>query len=210
MNKDPSAFMLEEYTQTNLGFFHLQDKINDWLKTFIALYGIPFTVLAAVIGIGDAIDSLDLFALPGIVAFLLAVIALLGLFVAMMIVSMRMEMILYKRAVNDVRRYFAEIGKGDSGILGIADFLILPTSDLYPPFYEPWRDTFWQVLFIGFLDSLTLYIAIANLVSLDLVVLTIPAALYWAFHWFAYWATARRRESQWHPLHPANLQSSNY
>ena len=210
MNKDPSDFMLEEYSQTNLGFFHLQDKINDWFRTFIALYGIPFTVLAAVIGIGDAIDSLDLFDLPGIVAILLAVIALLGVFVAMMIVSMRMEMILYKRAVNDVRRYFAEIDTGNSGISGISDFLILPTSDLYPPFYEPWRDTFWQVLFIGFLDSLTLYIAIANLVGLDLVVLTIPAALYWALHWIAYWATARRRESQWHALHPANLQSANY
>jgi hypothetical protein len=63
---------------------------------------------------------------------------------------------------------------------------------------------------MGFLDSLTLYVAIANLVSPDLVVLTIPAALYWALHWFAYWATARRRESQWHALHPANLQSANY
>ena len=210
MNKGPSDFMLEEYTQTNLGFFHLQTKINDWFKTFIALYGIPFTVLAAVIGLGDPIDSLDPFDLPGIVAFLLAVIALLGCFVAMMIVSMRMEMILYKRTVNVVRRYFAEIEKGNSGNLGIASFLILPTSDLFPPFYEPWRDTFWQVLFIGFQGSLTLYIAIANLVSLDLVVLTIPAALYWALHWFGYWVTARRRESQWHTLHPANLQSANY
>jgi hypothetical protein len=207
MNKDPSDFMLEEYSQTNLGFFHLQDKINDWFKTFIALYGIPFTVLAAVIGLGDAIDSLDPFDLPGIVAFLLAVIALLGLFVAMMIVSMRMEMVLYKRAVNDVRRYFADIDRGKTAISG---FLILPTSDLYPPFYEPLRDTFWQVLFIGFLDSLTIYIALTNLVSLDLVVLTIPAAFYWALHWFAYWATARRRESQWNALHPANLQSVNY
>jgi len=207
MNKDPSDFMLEEYSQTNLGFFHLQDKINDWFKTFIALYGIPFTVLAAVIGLGDAIDSLDPFDLPGIVAFLLAVIALLGLFVAMMIVSMRMEMVLYKRAVNDVRRYFADIDRGKTAISG---FLILPTSDLYPPFYEPLRDTFWQVLFIGFLDSLTIYIALTNLVSLHLVVLTIPAAFYWALHWFAYWATARRRESQWNALHPANLQSVNY
>src|SRR4030065_1958830 len=113
MNKDPSDFMLEEYSQTNLGFFRLQGKINDWFKTFIALYGIPFTVLAAVIGLGDVINSLDLFDLPGIVAFLLAVIALLGCFVAMMIVSMRMEMILYKRAVNAVPRYFAEVGKGN-------------------------------------------------------------------------------------------------
>jgi hypothetical protein len=210
LNKDPSAFMLEEYVQTNLGFFHLQDKINDWFKTFIALYGIPFTVLAAVIGLGQSTDILDLFALPGIVAFLLAVIALLGLFVAMTIVSMRMEMILYERAVNDVRRYFAEIGKRKRGSLGISDFLILPTSDLFPPFYEPWRDTFWQVLFIGFLDSLTLYVAIANLVSLDPLVLPIPAALYWALHWFGYWATARARESQWHALHPKNLQTANY
>jgi hypothetical protein len=210
MNKDPSDFMIEEYSQTNLGFFHLQDKINDWFKTFIALYGIPFTVLAAVIGIGDAIDRMDLFQLPGIVAFLLAVIALLGVFVAMTIVTMRMEMILYKRAVNDVRRYFAEVDKGKRSIARISDFLILPTSDLYPPFYEPWRDTFWQVLFIGFLDSLTLYIALANLVRLDLLVLTLPAGLYWALHWFAYWATARKRESLWHALHPANLQSVNF
>src|SRR3990172_8483593 len=126
MNQDPSAFMLEEYTQTNLGFFHLQDKINDWFKTFIALYGVPFTVLAAVIGIGDGIEGMNLFELPGIVVFLLAVIAFLGFFVAMMIVNLRMEMILHKRAVNDVRRYFAQIDTGDPRI---ADFLVLPTSD---------------------------------------------------------------------------------
>jgi hypothetical protein len=94
MSKDPSDFMLEEYVQTNLGFFHLLDKINDWFKTFIALYGIPFTVLAAVVGIGDGISSVEIFGLPAIVAFLLAVIAFLGFFVAMMIISMRMEMIL--------------------------------------------------------------------------------------------------------------------
>ena len=210
MSKDPSDFMLVEYSQTDTGFFNLQDKINDWFKTYIALYGIPFTVLAAVIGIGDAAKSVDLFDLPGIVALLFSIIALLGFFVAMTIVSMRMEMILYKRAINVIRRYFAEIAAGNSGIPGISGYLVLSTSDRTPPFYEPWRDIFWQVLFIGFLDSFTLYISITNLISLDLVVLTIPAAVYWALHWFAYWATARRREFNWHELHPADLQTANY
>ncbi len=210
MNKDPSDFMIEEYVQSNLGFFHLLDKINDWFKTFIALYGIPFTVLAAVVGIGDGIDSINLLELPAIVAFLLAVIAFLGFFVAMMIVSMRMEMILYKRTVNDVRRFFGEIETGISGIPSIAPYLVLPTSDRKPPFYEPYRDTFWQVLFIGFMGSFTLYVSMANLLSLDLVALSILALAYWGLHWFAYWTSARRRESTWRSLHPEDLQTANY
>jgi hypothetical protein len=210
MNKDPSDFMIQEYEQTNLGFFHLLDKVNDWFKTFVALYGIPFTVLAAVIGVGDGISRLDLFEMPAIVAFLLAVIALLGFFVAMMIVSMRMEMILYKRTVNDVRRFFGEIETGYSAISSIAPYLVLPTSDRKPPFYEPYRDIFWQILFIGFMDSFTLYISMANLLSLNLVVLTMIALLYWGLHWLGYWATARRRDMKWQTLHPTDLQTANY
>jgi hypothetical protein len=210
MNTDPSDFMLVEYSQTDTGFFNLQDKINDWFKTFIALYGIPFTVLAAVIGIGDVAESLDLFTLPAIVALLFAIIALLGFFVAMTIVSMRMEMILYKRAINVIRRYFAEIDLGNNAAPGISNYLVLSTSDRTPPFYEPWRDIFWQVLFIGFLDSFTLYISITNLVRLDLVVLAIPALIYWGLHWFAYWRAARSREVNWKELHPVDLQTANY
>jgi len=205
--KDASDYMLEEYVQTNLHFFHLQNRLNDWFKTFIALYGVPFTVLAAVTGIGDGIEGLDLFELPGIVVFLLAIIAFLGFFVAMMIINMRMEMILHKRAVNDVRRYFAQI---DTGNPSIAGFLVLPTSDRLPPFYERWRDTFWQVLLIGLLDSFTLYFSIANLIQSSFVVLAMVALTFWALHWFAYWATARRREVNWQSLHPEDLQTANY
>ncbi len=206
-SKDPSDYMLEEYVQTNLHFFHLQNKLNDWFRTFIALYGVPFTVLAAVTGIGDGMEGLDLFGLPGIVVFLLAIIAFLGFFVALMIINIRMEMILHKRAVNDVRRYFAQI---DTANPSIAGFLILPTSDRSPPFYERWRDTFWQVLLIGLLDGFTLYVSLANLIQSSFAWLAMIAMAFWVLHWFAYWATARRRETSWKSLHPMDLQTSNY
>ena len=73
-----------------------------------------------------------------------------------MIVSIRMEMILHKLTVNDARRLFGEIDTGYSGISSIAAHLVLPTSDRTPPFYEPYRDTFWQVPFIGFMGGFTL------------------------------------------------------
>ena len=102
-----------------------------------------------------------------------------------MIVSMRMEMILHKLAVNDLRRFFGEIDTGYGGISSIATYLVLPTSDRTPPFCEPYRDTFWQVLFIGFMGSFTLYISMDNLLNLDLVLLAIPALVYWRLHWYA-------------------------
>jgi len=206
-SKDASDYMLEEYVQTNLHFFHLQNKLNDWFKTFIALYGVPFTVLAAATGLGDGIAGLDLFGLPGIVVFLLLIIAFLGFFVALTIISIRMEMILHKRAVNDVRRYFAQV---DTGKPNIAGFLILPTSDRSPPFYERWRDTFWQILLIGLLDSFTLYVSMANLIQASLLVPAMVALAFWGLHWFAYRATARRRERTWQSLHPVDLQTANY
>lgn len=207
MTKDPSDFMVEEYSQTNLHFFHLQDKIHEWFKIFIALYSVPFTVLAAVVGLGDMLEGIGLFSLPGVVAFLMLVIALLGFFVAMMIVSMRMEMILHKRAINDVRRYFAQLDQAESGI---SNFLVLPTSDRSPPFYELWRQSFWQILFIGFLDSFTLYFSIANLIGLRSWVLGVFSLGYWLLHWLAYWATAVRRERRFHSLHPEDLRPANY
>lgn len=212
MNKDSSDFMLQEYSQIASAFFHLQDKINEWFKTYIALYGVPFTVLAAVIAIGGPLDSTNLFGLPDIVAFLLLVIALLGLFIAMMMVSIRMEMILYARTINNVRRYFAANDADDrkNGNSAISEFLVLPTSDGKPPFYEPWRSVFWQVLFIGFLDSLTIYISSANLLSPYLCELLVAALLYWFVHWLAYWMVARRREMRWKELHSEDLNLANY
>jgi hypothetical protein len=97
-----------------------------------------------------------------------------------------------------------------SGISSIAPYLVLPTSDRKPPFYEPFRDTFWQVLFIGFMGGFTLYVSFANLLSLSPLALGILAVLYWGLHWFAYWASARRRESNWQSLHPNDLQTANF
>jgi len=212
MDTSGSEFMLREYQHIANAFFNLQDKANDWFRTYVTLYGLPLTVLVAIIGVSsDGID-ISLLMLPDVVSGLLLIVSMLGFFIAMMIVSMRMEMILYARTINAVRRYFAEVDSSTlrKGQHQVVDFLILPTSDTVPPFYEPWRATFWQVLFIGFLNSLTAFLALANLFAVGWFCALWPSLMYFFTHWLLYWAIARRREDSWRPRYGSSLGVENY
>jgi hypothetical protein len=198
MNKDASDFMMQEYAQIASAYFGLRDQINEWFKAYLALVGLPLTVLAAALKLGEDQKSISLWQLPDVVSGLLVAVAFLGFFLAMSIISMRLEMILYARTINGIRRYFAEAdSQAGAHQPLLLPFLILPTTDSMPPFYESWRAMFWQVLLVGVLDGLILAVATQSLFALGLVLSVIVFLAYAALHWalYAYWAW--RREKGW-------------
>lgn len=204
MNKDSTDFMLTEYERISTAYFGLRDQVNEWFKAYLTLVGFPLTVLAAVMKLGNGADfSTDLNNLPPIVAGLLTLVAFLGFFVCLSIISMRLEMILYARTINGIRRYF---GHQDNVL---REFLILPTSDSVPPFYESWRAMFWQVLLIGFLDGVIFAIGIKSLAGLGWITSALFGLGVVLVHWGMYRWTAWRRESEWKIHFKDNLTTSN-
>ena len=213
MNKDASDFMIQEYDQIASAYFGLRDQVNDWFKSYLSLIGLPLTVLAAVFRLSGQELTASIGQLPDVVSVLLVLIALLGLFVVLNIVSMRMEMILYARTINGVRRYFGEMdmrtgkahGRGE-----LSEFLILPTSDAVPPFFESWRAMFWQVVTIGCIDGLVLGVAIHSLARIYWFWCAIAGAVYGLLHLAVYGLMAQKREKGWTVRFPESLGASEH
>ena len=215
MNRDASDFMIQEYNQIAAAFFGLSNQVNDWFKTYVTLVGLPLTLLAAAIRFGgesgNRLVSLD--SLPDVVSGLLVLVALLGLFVVLSIVNMRMEMILYARTINAVRRYFGEQGRlpargKNAGKL--ADFLILPTSDSKPPFFEPWKALFWQVSAVGLVDGIVLAVAVLSLFGLSWCASMLVGVGYVSLHVIVYRLIAGQRERDWTLRFREDLSPSNF
>ena len=109
MNEDSTDFMLAEYERILAAYFQLQVQVTDWFKAYLTLIGFPLTVLAAALKFSGSDISGSLTGLPDVIAALLIAVSVLGFFVTVSVTTMRMEMILYARTINAVRRFF---GKG--------------------------------------------------------------------------------------------------
>jgi len=216
MSKSSCDFMLQEYQQIANAYFGLRDQVNAWFKAYVSLLALPLTLLTAALNFATPQGIVSITQLPDVVSYLLILVSTLGLFVTLSIVSMRMEMILYARTINGVRRYFAILDKeGESTACEdgqssqtLSRYLILPTTDSRPPFFEPWRAMFWQVIAIGVIDGLVLFVAVRNLTT----------ACWWGsigiglahavFHLGTYWLMAWRREKGWELRFPESLGPS--
>jgi len=213
MNRDASDFMIQEYDQIASAYFGLRDQVNDWFKTYLSLIGLPLTVLVAVLRFAEEQLPISIAQLPDVVAGLLVLVAALGFFVALSIVAMRMEMILYARTINGIRRYFAELdqkAKSKGGERELAAYLVLPTSDSIPPFFESWRAMFWQVIIIGFIDGAILAVAVQSLLRVGWPWSMVIGMTYGLMHLGVYRWMAWRRDKEWHVRFPKNLQPSQW
>lgn len=204
MTKDSSDFMITEYERISTAYFGLRDQVNEWFKAYLSVIGLPLTILAAVLKFSSDDEQISITSIPSIVSWLLVIVAFLGLFVTLSIISMRMEMILYARTINIVRRYFAEKEKG------LPKYLVLPKTDEKPPFYEGGKTIFWQVLLMGILNGAILGIAIINITFANWINIPIICTIITLLHWSIYFLTARKNENNWKTKFQIDLGDSQY
>ena len=212
MIKDASDFMIQEYDRISTAYFGLRDQVNEWFKMYVTLIGLPLTVLAAVARFGSGSTTIDLNEVPTVVSVLLAVVSFLGIFVTFSIISMRMEMILYARTINGIRRFFADLDKTAMPRpqpSELVKYLILPTSDTMPPFYEAGRAMFYQVILIGIMDGFISAIAIQNLFHIGWGWSGFLGLLIAGLHLFIYRGMAYIREKEWVTRFEDNLEIPN-
>ena len=199
MNKDSSDFMLTEYERISSEYLGLQVQVNDWFKAYLTIIGFPLTVLAAALKLGSADISASINFLPDIVAGVLILVSVLGLFVAFATIAMRMEMILYIHTINFVRRFF---GDNDAKLV---PYFILPIDDKNPPFYEEGSAVFWQIVLMGLVDGLIAGLGFNNLFRTDWFVGLAIGVGFFLLHVGFYRFFAMTREKEWKQRLSENL-----
>jgi hypothetical protein len=206
-----SDFMIQEYDRISTAYFGLRDQVNEWFKLYVTLVGLPLTVLVAVSKFGDSSTNVDLNNLPIIVSALLAMVALLGVFVTFSIISMRMEMILYARTINGIRRFFADLDEASSSppkLIKLVRYLILPTRDNFPHFYEAGRAMFYQVIMLGIMDGLISMVAIENFFHIGWGWSFFIGVIIAGVHLLIYKGMADKREKEWKVRFEKDLEIS--
>lgn len=204
MAQNDSDFMITEYERISTAYFGLQNQVNDWFKTYLTIIGFPLTIFTAVLRLVPSDGEVKLTTLPVLVAGLLALVSLLGFFITISIVSMRMEMLMYARTINLIRRYFALKTEG------LEKYLVLPKTDTKPGFYETKDSLNWQIGIIAIIDGVLLGIAFINLTAFGLCFSILISGGYSAFHLIFYRILANRRSKKWNIIHPDDLGTSNY
>ena len=204
--------MIKEYDRISTAYFSLRAQVNEWIKIYITLIGLPLTVLAVVLNKGIGSTDINLNNIPIIVSALLFMVSILGFFVTLSIISIRMQMILYARTINGVRRFFAELDQGSSPRTHpseLVNYLILPISDTVPSFYEVGRGMFIQVIMLGFIDGLIFVVAIQNLFFFGWGWSILIGLVFAVLHFVIYFRTACQREKQWKTRFADNLEIPN-
>ena len=204
MAQDEVDFMITEYERISTAYFGLQNQVNDWFKSYLTIIGFPLTIFIAILRLVPEKNEVTITSLPELIAGLLIIVALLGLFITISIVSMRMEMIMYARTINLIRRYFA---CNDEKLL---KHLVLPKTDTKPGFYEKKDSLNWQIFIIAIIDGTLLTTAIINLTNIKYFYCIIIGIVFLAFHWVVYWLLGKSRTKKWNIIHQEDIGKSNY
>jgi hypothetical protein len=203
MNKDASDFMLQEYEQIAKAYFGLREQQTEWIKVYLSVTAAPLTLLVATLQL-SGVSGFSLLHPPKVVVGLTFIVAALDVFVFLVYVATRMDMIMYARTINCVRGFFAR-DPGTGSPAGVRAHLVLPTDDAFPTFFELWHSTFVIVLMMGFVSGLLFGACTAGVLAWFLVLrmrhwcaaagmVTLASA---ALHLAVYYYAASRREKRW-------------
>ena len=196
-------FMLKEYDNIAQAHFKTIETISEFFKHYLSLVTIPITVLAVALNLDIVKEGLSgtshpiLFSIGlSVVSILFLVIAIVGLMVLWHTVNLRLDVLLYARTVNGVRKYYYD----NAARIDLATknkIRVLPQSPLLPEY----REFFFfgpVVLSFAFLDSLYLFFSIAALeIALSLAnpaLIIIPPITFFAIYIILYIYFAQQRE----------------
>ena len=115
-------FLLEEYRNIAATHDRMREGINRMFYYFLLLTAVPFTVASIIFH--DA--KFDILTLPSSMGWLLVIVGAMILFLSLSLAAARLRQNQYAKAVNCLRRYFAD------NYQTISPYLMLPTTSELP------------------------------------------------------------------------------
>lgn len=201
-------YLLSEYQNIAEAHFRTIEAISSFFRYYLIIMGVPFTLYAVIIALSPQIAQI-FYALVALTAVVSVVIALVGFFVTLYIVNLRMDAILYARTVNGIRKHFYDEAHLDAN--SKLRMRTLPQTPMLPGYFEFY---FLPVVisiaifnavyfFIGIsiffaplpkISAITSFSAVANLLIIFPLSICIITLCFFSLHLIAYWGIARSRE----------------
>jgi hypothetical protein len=166
------------------------DRLDRYLTLFLTLAGAPWALYLLILKDRNGAAGFSVLPLPVACVFLGT--GLLGALMTMMFIQVRFNIILYMRAMNDIRGYFKAQGN-------ILSALRLPISGKVPHYFE--KGGYIQIAVIGMSLVNSAYVGIgtyhllpssASRVWISVTLSATSAIL----HNIYYWRGAKRREKR--------------
>jgi len=218
-NTDFNKYLLVEYQNIAKAHFNTIAAISSFFRYYLLIASIPVTLVSALIALSEKENHLYVLSeIDPMLPWIFLIVSVVGFSVMLYIINLRMDVLLYARTVNAIRKHFY-----DSSTIDMADKLrtrVLPQSPSMPAYFEgsfflpvvvsfAVLNTGYFILALhqlgasDFLGSLALELARANIVNLtrlkEIPILVWPSIFVAGvvIHIVAYWAYSRYREHQY-------------
>jgi uncharacterized HAD superfamily protein len=218
--KNFNKYLLSEYENIAEAHFRTIGAISAFFRYYLLIAAFPMTLLGVLIGFSLSLSLRRILSTFGLLfSTIFFLVAIVGLFVLLYVISLRMDAILYSRTVNGIRKYFYDNAKGID-IETKLRIRVLPQSP-YLPRYSEGRYFLPVVLTFASMDSfyvlLASYISISitvagigsttlNYVSLSLISYPVAAFfIFFALHVGLYYWYARFREHEYLQSHAVGV-----
>lgn len=151
-----------EYRHIAEAHFRTIEAISSFFRYYLLIMSAPITVLALFIGLSD--NSRDIVSivesLRPVLFPTLIVISVVGFFVMLYIINLRMDAILYARTVNAIRKYFYDQAPVD--IDTKLRTRVLPQTPVQPSYHEP---RYFLPVILSFTCFNTFYLTLALILA---------------------------------------------
>lgn len=200
-DKQFDDYLLQEYSLIAQAHFKTLETISTFFKHYLLIMSIPLTAIAYVFASvkkNEIEKTIGQFLpLGGIIIWIIAIV---GLMVMLYVINLRMDVLLYARTVNSIRKYFYDSSSIDD-LNAKLRMRTLPQTAFLPSYYE--SIYFLPVIFsFGLFNSVYFYLGVSffsfNLPPVIFSWSFLPsAALFFLLHYLFYRYYADYREYQY-------------
>ena len=173
-------YLKAEYRHIAEAHFRTIEAISSFFRYYLLIMSLPITLIALFIGLSSRTDELLTLIsnLSPLLSAILFVISLVGFCVLLHVISLRMDVILYARTINVIRKHFYD--QADMDIDTKLRTRILPQTPFQPPYVEH-RYFFPVVLSFALFNTFYLFWALTLLGGTTLTDVTFQSIPGWAW-----------------------------
>lgn len=133
---DFRGYLMAEYRHIAEAHFRTIEAISTFFRYYLLIMSAPLTILALFLGLSDNLQEISdiLESLRWLVVPTLVVISFVGFFVMLYIINLRMDVILYARTINAVRKHFYD--QADVELNTKLRTRVLPQTPVLPSYKE--------------------------------------------------------------------------
>ena len=207
-NSDFRRYLLAEYDNIAEAHFRTIEAISSFFRYYLIIMALPITLYSAIVGLSPEMGKF-VYALAALASIISLIIAFVGLCVLFYIVNLRMDVILYARTVNSIRKHFYD--NADLDFETKLRMRVLPQTPSLPGYFE----VYFLPVIISFAIFNTAYLLLgltllftplsnfSDIASLNSIVeltkdipfgIWISSTIFFFLHPMGYYLISRRRE----------------